>query len=298
MPGSSPLTRGKPRGGGLEVGDDRLIPAHAGKTRRDAGLASSSWAHPRSRGENKEAACDVVRAVGSSPLTRGKPEAPDLQRVGGRLIPAHAGKTEFPISSFSSDPAHPRSRGENHLAAREVPRDIGSSPLTRGKRIPGGPQLRADRLIPAHAGKTGPTAHELRGRRAHPRSRGENGPTAPLGVLRAGSSPLTRGKLPRQTLVISHIRLIPAHAGKTLRYPVVTLIMRAHPRSRGENASLEAHSSEPTGSSPLTRGKRFYVPWGRGRARLIPAHAGKTPSDGLRRQGLPAHPRSRGENTS
>ena len=50
------------------------------------------------------------------------------------------------------------------------------------------------RLIPAHAGKTPPTRSGRGPSRAHPRSRGENGPDAPLGVLRAGSSPLTRGK--------------------------------------------------------------------------------------------------------
>ena len=31
-PGSSPLTRGKPRSKGLDLRDLRLIPAHAGKT--------------------------------------------------------------------------------------------------------------------------------------------------------------------------------------------------------------------------------------------------------------------------
>ena len=50
------------------------------------------------------------------------------------------------------------------------------------------------------------------------------------------------------------------------------------------------------GSSPLTRGKQWRVDASRARARLIPAHAGKTRS----RPGLGlscrAHPRSRGEN--
>ena len=72
----------------------------------------------------------------------------------------------------------------------------------------------------------------------------------------------------------------------------------AHPRSRGENASRDAHNSEPTGSSPLTRGKLVRRLLRRERHRLIPAHAGKT-SD---RRRCPcrgaAHPRSRGENIS
>ncbi len=50
--GSSPLTRGKQ----LRVDDRRerrrLIPAHAGKTKRSTWITTSTRAHPRSRGEN------------------------------------------------------------------------------------------------------------------------------------------------------------------------------------------------------------------------------------------------------
>ncbi|EDN80075.1 hypothetical protein ACTODO_00511 [Schaalia dentiphila ATCC 17982] len=50
------------------------------------------------------------------------------------------------------------------------------------------------------------------------------------------------------------------------------------------------------GSSPLTRGKPapgWVTLW---RARLIPAHAGKTPSRSRTWPNTQAHPRSRGEN--
>ena len=52
----------------------------------------STRAHPRSRGENPDAAARDLVAEGSSPLTRGKL---GLQGVGEELsglIPAHAGK--------------------------------------------------------------------------------------------------------------------------------------------------------------------------------------------------------------
>ena len=52
---------------------------------------------------------------------------------------------------------------------------------------------------------------------AHPRSRGENGASGVAGASSSGSSPLTRGKLIRVLLCTSGQRLIPAHAGKTLR---------------------------------------------------------------------------------
>ena len=50
--GSSPLTRGKRRDPVRPRVLGRLIPAHAGKTPRAHARASSSRAHPRSRGEN------------------------------------------------------------------------------------------------------------------------------------------------------------------------------------------------------------------------------------------------------
>ena len=72
----------------------------------------------------------------------------------------------------------------------------------------------------------------------------------------------------------------------------------AHPRSRGENGVCHGGVLSSRGSSPLTRGKPHSPPRRRRSARLIPAHAGKTGGRSIRRRGLRAHPRSRGENTS
>ena len=74
-------------------------------------------AHPRSRGENIEGPAYLGKAEGSSPLTRGKlPHLLDGSNVVG-LIPAHAGKTSRSVSAQRVWPAHPRSRGENHVRA-------------------------------------------------------------------------------------------------------------------------------------------------------------------------------------
>ena len=70
--GSSPLTRGKRAGRATGSAARGLIPAHAGKTKRLSDPRLRGWAHPRSRGENRSAATARMRAVGSSPLTRGK----------------------------------------------------------------------------------------------------------------------------------------------------------------------------------------------------------------------------------
>ena len=52
--------------------------------------------------------------------------------------------------------------------------------------------------------------------------------------------------------------------------------MRAHPRSRGENAHAPTSAHPHSGSSPLTRGKLRHGTEPAGQLRLIPAHAGKT----------------------
>ena len=133
-------------------------------------------------------------------------------------------------------------------------------------------------------------------RAAHPRSRGENVQVTGAGDRRAGSSPLTRGKL---RLVVGRrvvAGLIPAHAGKTTARRRTTASVPAHPRSRGENEMLVSMSLSFRGSSPLTRGKLGHgLVESRGR-RLIPAHAGKTPAAKRAGAASRAHPRSRGEN--
>ena len=70
-------------------------------------------AHPRSRGENLGVSMGALTVMGSSPLTRGKPDWRTRSRCWARLIPAHAGKTVSPSSISSLLWAHPRSRGEN-----------------------------------------------------------------------------------------------------------------------------------------------------------------------------------------
>ena len=92
--------------------------------------------------------------------------------------------------------------------------------------------------------------------------------------------------------------LIPAHAGKTIGASVTANGSEAHPRSRGENIVKMITVDQAVGSSPLTRGKLRTPIRRQCEDRLIPAHAGKTQTHALHRPIQPAHPRSRGENTS
>ena len=213
---------------------------------------------------------------GSSPLTRGKPRPESSGTRGGRLIPAHAGKTCHRGGASRRRRAHPRSRGENTSTQNCLPFLKGSSPLTRGKPRPWRRSLRSGRLIPAHAGKTAPRARSWRPSSAHPRSRGEN-PTCRCWPPRlGGSSPLTRGKPLRSARTSHKPGLIPAHAGKTPYQLGNMLVLTAHPRSRGENRIVEVAGLGDQGSSPLTRGKPASRQTTSEVTGLIPAHAGKT----------------------
>ena len=235
---------------------------------------------------------------GSSPLTRGKLWASTRDERASRLIPAHAGKTPTRSGRSGRWAAHPRSRGENTTLTTAALIGIGSSPLTRGKLSDVNYSLLLYRLIPAHAGKTFTLGVGSVHLEAHPRSRGENRPRARSGLVRHGSSPLTRGKPSTPPVMWYTERLIPAHAGKTTVRQTGRRRFRAHPRSRGENDDIDDAGRPTRGSSPLTRGKRLRARCDQLRSRLIPAHAGKTLPRGQFRACQSAHPRSRGENAS
>ena len=177
---------------------------------------------------------------GSSPLTRGKRRVLSVWSVFQRLIPAHAGKTALMPWRTASVSAHPRSRGENARVREAGASASGSSPLTRGKRGACGWAAGRTRLIPAHAGKTAWRATAASPASAHPRSRGENYTLMSRVRVSTGSSPLTRGKHDEPHPRHRHLRLIPAHAGKTLSDQYVVPGQWAHPRSRGENADSRA----------------------------------------------------------
>ena len=241
-----------------------LIPAHAGKTRWRSSCHQCLAAHPRSRGENAPTGVDVLLPPGSSPLTRGKLISAASGLAGGRLIPAHAGKTHSSPHSSNYCRAHPRSRGENTWLHKDTGLPTGSSPLTRGKLARHGRRHRRTGLIPAHAGKTRSLISSPGRGTAHPRSRGENSGLRCRSRIMSGSSPLTRGKPAQHRDTETAPRLIPAHAGKTSSRGPRNSAWTAHPRSRGENTMADGAPVPDHGSSPLTRGKRD-PPCARGR---------------------------------
>ena len=91
---------------------------------------------------------------GSSPLTRGAPEALVRLDLEGRIIPAHAGSTRWGRLARFVRGDHPRSRGEHSTVPEDTVLDPGSSPLTRGAHRAILRRHAMWRIIPAHAGST------------------------------------------------------------------------------------------------------------------------------------------------
>ena len=213
--GSSPLTRGKHDSGRARRPGLRIIPAHAGKTRAYDVGAPHVRDHPRSRGENGKVLIFCRKVWGSSPLTRGKPDQLRKRQDNDGIIPAHAGKTAMAETVAGALGDHPRSRGENKIVPSKTNANMGSSPLTRGKRRRRGRLGGCLGIIPAHAGKTYGGLVAERWERDHPRSRGENSSRPAFNAGAWGSSPLTRGKHGRRGAGAGYLGIIPAHAGKT-----------------------------------------------------------------------------------
>ena len=73
---------------------------------------------------------------------------------GGRITPAHAGKTNVLPFSDEDRTDHPRACGENRRASRFRRACAGSPPRMRGKPCPLEDARVCLRITPAHAGKT------------------------------------------------------------------------------------------------------------------------------------------------
>ena len=193
--GSSPLSRGIPPRGMVEVRDGRIIPALAGNTITLQPSAVRHRDHPRSRGEYGSSSLVSWMHSGSSPLSRGIRVRVLLQPIYHRIIPALAGNTTCPVRTFNDDQDHPRSRGEYHLFTLAASRTTGSSPLSRGILCADPGMRRSCGIIPALAGNTSGVATLFPRVPDHPRSRGEYFISRCNDHRERGSSPLSRGIL-------------------------------------------------------------------------------------------------------
>ena len=97
--GSPPRMRGKLCRARRAPLQQRITPAHAGKTVGRRVKIPRVPDHPRACGENLPTGSGVDRASGSPPRMRGKPMLPARLPPVQRITPAHAGKTAmFPTA--------------------------------------------------------------------------------------------------------------------------------------------------------------------------------------------------------
>ena len=258
-------------------------------------VCNSGAAHPRSRGEHLANSLKLCYVTGSSPLARGTLLIFGAGAGIPRLIPARAGNTDPRKQVGDSVTAHPRSRGEHYAKNPISSIRNGSSPLARGTPPRNTHPRGDDRLIPARAGNTPRFARRADSLSAHPRSRGEHRSMVAVYGLSVGSSPLARGTQSVQVIPGGYARLIPARAGNTSSPQGRRSAVPAHPRSRGEHCPIAENVTCSTGSSPLARGTRGFLPPPALPGRLIPARAGNTKWDTAEIKPAAAHPRSRGE---
>ena len=251
--------------------------------------------HPRSRGEYGDVMSCDTKHVGSSPLSRGIPVGWNTPKVFGRIIPALAGNTHISHDSRELQTDHPRSRGEYSVRFPRAHAGRGSSPLSRG--ILGLPPENSGlgRIIPALAGNTVANCRCEVVVKDHPRSRGEYCRPPRWRLEPHGSSPLSRGIQSPCRRGAKGMRIIPALAGNTHPTLSSAIVVRDHPRSRGEYWCWQAGLLHLGGSSPLSRGIQGRLRAAGAEARIIPALAGNTSPWNRAKNACTDHPRSRGE---
>ena len=195
-----------------------------------------------------------------------------------RIIPAHAGQTCCRRRPSRSRPDHPRACGANNFEESKPLPAIGSSPRMRGKPSTRGLQGTRRRIIPAHAGQTTSGLPGSVTSSDHPRACGANTGFIVFEGGVSGSSPRMRGKRPSSAPRRTRSRIIPAHAGQTSWAVSVRYAFADHPRACGANLPEAYLVRDVLGSSPRMRGKRHGDRAQPRTLRIIPAHAGQTPS--------------------
>ena len=192
-------------------------------------------------------------------------------------------------------PDHPRIRGEHAGAIMWGRQQTGSSPHTRGARVHVFDDGICRGIIPAYAGSTKVRIKQFRVCGDHPRIRGEHVAWHLQESSQLGSSPHTRGALPRGRDPHFRRGIIPAYAGSTPSSPARSRKRKDHPRIRGEHTLSEHSRTLVSGSSPHTRGAPRWESAMPRKARIIPAYAGSTSRRSWPTSPSADHPRIRGE---
>ena len=146
--------RGKVEACSSGIHEQRITPAHAGKSVCAPPLRCIRRDHPRACGEKRERRRTGAVGAGSPPRMRGKDKRHDGQNGYQGITPAHAGKSlpAFPDGVCNGD--HPRACGEKFCDTVVDCIKLGSPPRMRGKVRSAGQDSGPAGITPAHAGKS------------------------------------------------------------------------------------------------------------------------------------------------
>ena len=166
------------------------------------------------RGEYPVVVTASVVVTGSPPLARG-------------ILPIAS--VNIPVTED-----HPRLRGEYTLRNKSSFRCMGSPPLARGIRKYCREMGYTTGITPACAGNTTSGQTVITAVWDHPRLRGEYSALDALNLFGVGSPPLARGILGNELTPLWKTGITPACAGNTSIRNRQYIILRDHPRLRGE----------------------------------------------------------------
>ena len=130
------------------------------------------------------------------------------------------------------------------------------------------------RITPAHAGTSVAISSCVFPLWDHPRTRGDKSVRFQLEIMLQGSPPHTRGQDMVNFDVRSLPRITPAHAGTSKDKRKYELLIKDHPRTRGDKQDCFAGGFFLAGSPPHTRGQAKGLPYPERKGRITPAHAG------------------------
>ena len=233
--GSPPRARGRHPTPEASAPGARLTPACAGTTSCPGSRPTFRAAHPRVRGDDSLRHTLALQREGSPPRARGRRGRRPHQARPQGLTPACAGTTPRCRGPGWSGWAHPRVRGDDHLAA---------------------PVRQAEPAHPRVRGDDGPYTEVVSaGAGSPPRARGRHGSARSCGSA-PGSPPRARGRRDRLVARDADVGLTPACAGTTRGAPRRRVRVAAHPRVRGDDSLGEVLLGVIGGSPPRARGRR------------------------------------------
>ena len=150
------------------------------------------------------------------------------------ITPAHAGKSEGGGRGYLVREDHPRACGEKKKNLKIWANCEGSPPRMRGKGHLGAAACARAGITPAHAGKSPPDSCLAWCAGDHPRACGEKTFHRFFLPFAEGSPPRMRGKAISNSHRMAHIRITPAHAGKSTKLTCNLERTKDHPRACGE----------------------------------------------------------------